>query len=914
MNTKLSKTFGLGLAISLAAFSAAQGKITGFQPIKDAENPALDVLGSGLKKPETTKLAHGKQLRLTFDATLQGRAGTKSVRAAGLRSVTYGWRSSKPPRVWVQLNFDKPTEATAIPTEGGWKVVWGPNAAETIAKASAPGLAPIESSPTNIFAKAERAAAFPDKVPPLKVVRSFRPAEAAKPPAPSTLEARVTLDFVNTDVVQVLRALALQANVSIVTAPEVTGKISVALQDITVSQALDFVTTLARLRYAQIGSTFVVTASDRFASAVQQIKGLLDESSETRVVTLASGEGIQIKTSVLKAIPQDTLLGRYEIVLPSEKVTIKTSETATVAQNGQGGQGGGAGGGQGKEETAIQTTTGDPNSPAQLLQETKDPYLVLIGPKNRLNEVEMLVHDLDKKIMTAARLGIAAGISTRVVPVYSAQVARIRDTVKGLIDRDPNKGSYTVNDSVATGVGPENTMTMLLLSGPAESIDTLVTLAKGLDRAICDATGVFYPESQEEANRSYVVVELQYVEPIEAAYELQNRVRGLQASLMPGPADPLMSGGTYERKKDSEKWNSRPPKGSRVFGEVGSQGAQAGNANIQAAGSGQATANGNSNSGSATIGGTGEAQGGAEIQASIKTAGASSKRELGSEPMKLLLYGTQNQIQAGKDLLQILDTKPREVALEIRVASLTKEDALRLGLDWNILTGGVVEAFRMNQGLGDTIDIPGNFSSSGRYKSTEFDVLGKLDKLAGSQKLIARPNLIALNGRPASMFVGDKIQYIKTIQASQNGTTIEIGELDVGVELIVVPRLGANGMMTLDLSPSLTILRGFTPVPGGGNLPQTTERYVQSQVVMKSGETIALGGLIQEEDRRQVNGVPILKDIPIVGQLFSRTDNKKARVEVVFFVTAREVNDDNRANAANPKQDEKAEAKPRNGG
>ena len=108
--------------------------------------------------------------------------------------------------------------------------------------------------------------------------------------------------------------------------------------------------------------------------------------------------------------------------------------------------------------------------------------------------------------------------------------------------------------------------------------------------------------------------------------------------------------------------------------------------------------------------------------------------------------------------------------------------------------------------------------------------------------------------------------------------------------------------ITLDFNPVLSILQGFTDVPGGGKLPQTSVRSATSSVQIKSGETIAIGGLIQDQDRKSYGGIPILKDLPIIGQLFGRTSNTKVRSEVVFFVTVKEVTEADRQGAANPRE------------
>jgi type II secretory pathway component GspD/PulD (secretin) len=156
------------------------------------------------------------------------------------------------------------------------------------------------------------------------------------------------------------------------------------------------------------------------------------------------------------------------------------------------------------------------------------------------------------------------------------------------------------------------------------------------------------------------------------------------------------------------------------------------------------------------------------------------------------------------------------------------------------------------------------------------------------------------DGRSTNLFVGDTVRYIKTIQSTQNGTTVETAEVQVGVDFNIHARIGGDGQIALSLDQNFSILTGFTPVPGGGNLPQTSDRLTNMFVNMRSGETLALGGLILEQDRKRVNGIPLLKDLPIIGHLFKRTDNSKIKTEIVFFLTAVEVNQESRKNAASP--------------
>jgi type II secretory pathway component GspD/PulD (secretin) len=265
--------------------------------------------------------------------------------------------------------------------------------------------------------------------------------------------------------------------------------------------------------------------------------------------------------------------------------------------------------------------------------------------------------------------------------------------------------------------------------------------------------------------------------------------------------------------------------------------------------------------------------------------------------MRLILRGSPAITAAARAYAATLDVAPKQIALEVRVAELSREDALTLGFDWNILdTGGILTSI----GLKETPGSP-NFNSSFRGGHS---LTGQLDQLLDKRHLIARPNLLALDGRESEVFIGDIVKYIQSIQTDDQGRQqITLGQDRVGVRLPVLARAGADGNITLDIQPAVSTITGFLDVPGGGQVPQISIRTTQSSAVIKSGETIALGGLIREEDRKQVSGVPILKDLPIVGALFRKTQNSLLKTEIVFFLTAKIVDANDRANAAAPKSE-----------
>ena len=673
--------------------------------------------GSGLPRPRITSHLGGRILAVEFGASLRGKSKRLDVNANGLRTVRVGWRSARPAVVRVDLRLEPGMPAPSVSPSGhGWRIAFGPKA---VAKARpvkverrVAQLLPLPS----YLAAAVRAQLRPVRSSVVKreTVASMLP---ASPPMPKPEELRVSLDFVNTEIVQILKALALQAGVNVVTAPEVKGTLTVSLQDVTVETALKLVTSLAGIDYTRFQDTYIVATRDRIDSVRRQVSG--------------------------EAAP---------VVEPpvTEVYHVQGGNAATLVQSVAGGKGEGS----------------------DMVGAVKLTY----PPKKSATEKE---NDASAKPSPDGK-----------------------SLVEGIVMRGPAAEVRAMRELFEK----------LLVKGESASME---------------------------------VLEVKWVDPLQLAAQLSNSVVGLRA-IVPPPA--LIN--TVESKLSQ-------------------------------------TAGGDDDSGT-----------GAKPSGDTGTGGVSSSVSATAMPMRLLLQGTADQIRMAREYAARVDLAPKQVALELRVMELSRNDALKLGIDWSILTGGTVRLFRMNQGLPGTEGVnPGNITGAFRGGSS---VVATLDEIATRQNLIARPNLLAVDGRTSQLFVGDVVRYIEQIQATQNGTTVIIGKVKVGVQFDVQPRIGANDQVMLDLGTRLNYLTGFTPVPGGGQLPQTSERQSTTSTIMESGETIAIGGLILDQDRRDVRGVPILKDLPIIGQLFRRNENTKVRTEVVFFLTAKTVTAENRANAAQP--------------
>ncbi len=670
----------------------------------------------------------------------------------------------------------------------------------------------------------------PATAPVIDAVKSSGPAVSTK----AAIARRITLKFTNTEVPLVLRAIAMQADVNVIMSFD--GAPTVSLNGAEANAPKTDTGGKAPNITIDLTDVSVGEALDFVAS----VTGLRwQEVGQTFVVTSAARYPEMMRTlanrandkNEVRVVPihsgqtqeiHDALLKWFG---PSTlEVVVPDKNSAAQAAKPQ----------------ADASNPLDPSKAGAQLASLNtsvggDSYLFLIGAPNWVDEGEKLAERLDEDIVrsmvrpgSASNAPVAYGKAT-----YECHNAKAEDLRTSVGSTYP---SVQILASPKSG-----TQQTLVMSGPVEQIDQVLENVRQLD------TG------PGEVN--FYVYNVAFADPRGLREQLVASVPGLQVNIPPASAgnpslykkgDLLQDSrqGAFSDPKDS----SNPATGAVPVASGSSGGSVA--SNLQ---------------------GLGDTYKGLEPTAT---------------PMKLLLRGSSEQIDEGIRLLKVIDTAPKQVALELRVMELSREDALNAGIDWSLMTGGAVSFVRLNNSQPTA-----NNSLTGAITGRGFrgDVTATLDRLATHNNLIARPNLLALDGRESELFVGDVIRYIKTIQPSQNGTTVETGEERVGVRLSVLPRVSDGGTIIMDLEPVVSFLRGFTQVPGGGQLPQTSERSAQSTIAIQSGETIAIGGLIQDQDRKSVSGIPFLMDLPIFGHLFKSTSNDKVRTELVFFLTARAI-------------------------
>ena len=258
-----------------------------------------------------------------------------------------------------------------------------------------------------------------------------------------------------------------------------------------------------------------------------------------------------------------------------------------------------------------------------------------------------------------------------------------------------------------------------------------------------------------------------------------------------------------------------------------------------------------------------------------------------AQPKMLVLQGSQADIDKANEFLAKVDVPQQQIIIEAKVIDITDDASRNLGIEWG--DQGIVGQ------LGFTESTPSQAISFGRFSRTGIDVTATIKALLkdSKAKVLANPNVMALDGKPSSIFIGDEVKYVisRDISSTTGQMTISTETARVGVQLHTISRVSSDGYITMDLHPEVSVITSFLDAGNGILLPQISRRFVDSTVRIKDGETIVIGGLIKDDDLKTVTGVPILMNLPIIGELFRSHKISKVHSEVMMFITPKVTKD-----------------------
>jgi general secretion pathway protein D len=275
----------------------------------------------------------------------------------------------------------------------------------------------------------------------------------------------------------------------------------------------------------------------------------------------------------------------------------------------------------------------------------------------------------------------------------------------------------------------------------------------------------------------------------------------------------------------------------------------------------------------------------------------------------LVVRGTPDQIALAQKLVEDLDKARPEVIIDIAIMQVSKDRSRTLGINpptsatiqlQNNITSGTTTTGTTSGGNSATITTGTsntgiNLNTLGNLTAENFQVTipaANLSAVMGASdtKLLQNPQIRALDGQKASLKIGDRVPVATgSFQPGIGGVGInplvntQFQYLDVGVNIDVTPRVHANGEVTLKMTMDVSAVTGQQNI-GGISQPIIGQRKIEHEIRLKDGEANLLGGIMEDQQTKQLSGIPGLAQIPILKYLFGQTTQDHSENEIVFAI------------------------------
>jgi len=293
------------------------------------------------------------------------------------------------------------------------------------------------------------------------------------------------------------------------------------------------------------------------------------------------------------------------------------------------------------------------------------------------------------------------------------------------------------------------------------------------------------------------------------------------------------------------------------------------------------------------------------------------------ENNQLLVMATPGEWDSIRAAIHRLDIPPLQVQIEAKILDVSLDGDLKYGVQWwlagliNNSNAGSGTGYEYGPGyMGNISDRhrsmlggaspPGLNGAGGLFYSflnKKFQVALNALQTSGQTKVLSTPSLVVMNNQEAQITVGTQVPVISqsiigygvTTGVNNGYSNTGIGQasyISTGVTLAITPRVNPGGLVYMDVQQE-------DSVPGTGTTtnpnPPISQRNLTTQVAVQSGETVLLGGMIQDQTIQSKSGVPLLSRIPLIGNLFSNTDHSHHRTELIVLITPRVVSNSDEA-------------------
>ena len=277
----------------------------------------------------------------------------------------------------------------------------------------------------------------------------------------------------------------------------------------------------------------------------------------------------------------------------------------------------------------------------------------------------------------------------------------------------------------------------------------------------------------------------------------------------------------------------------------------------------------------------------------------------------VVMYDYPDRIARAEQIIAAIDVRPKQVLIEATILTATLNNGMQLGVDWQNLERSVVSSLTdITKGSAGYLGVTGSDSTTTGTSSlsggmtigvTNGNVATFIHAVESitDVTIIANPKILAANKQLGQVYIGTKVAYQSqtTLSGGNGSTTAKVDFLDTGTKLSFRPYIGDDGYIRMDIHPkdSSAALRTIST---GVSAPDETSAEIVTNIVVKDGQTIVIGGLFRDKLSTAKKQVPVLGNLPIVGIAFSDHADEARREEVIVLLTPHIISEPNQADGA----------------
>jgi general secretion pathway protein D len=243
-----------------------------------------------------------------------------------------------------------------------------------------------------------------------------------------------------------------------------------------------------------------------------------------------------------------------------------------------------------------------------------------------------------------------------------------------------------------------------------------------------------------------------------------------------------------------------------------------------------------------------------------------------------------------KQMIAMIDIPLDSVVLETQMVELTESGSKAIGIDFTnangqigVVTFGSGGFMPIGVSQGCDVDSNGNRGTvcSGHVTGASFQAALYAQIARGNGRIISKPRIAAQSGSTAKIITGDALPILTAITLSGvNGVSQQVQYVNVGVTLQIAPRVSADGYVSSHVYCVVSSVTGFSQ-----GYPTISQRQAETAATVRDGDSFVIGGLTQDENLTTKSKVPLLGDLPIVGQAFRTDKQSRSKTELYIIVT-----------------------------